>query len=412
MTKEKKQFGDRIYQFKLTSGQPVIFYQKKYFKTVKASITVNFGGKHSSVNKIGIPAGTAHFLEHKLFEKSNGDLMQAFSKNGADVNAYTSHDVTKYYFQSIKDEYFFDNVKLLNQLVYESFFRQESIKKEQLIIGQEIDMNIDNPYSQLFDGLYETTYKNSDLSRTVLGNKQSIKTVSAKLLKELHKKIYQPKNTLLSITGDFKISELKKILEEASFDVKESNLNLSTEFRDIKSKITSKKSNVQEILSGMIIKVPKKFISAENKVSLDLILELLFGESSDWAQREYRNGKIDDFFEFGSEIADDYLNVFFLSRGLTAEKLSEMIKQRLGETKTLDKTSFNVLKKAEIGYLVSTLDNIGQLDDNDLQAINLNYTNYDLINLIENSNLNEAIGIFKKEINESEFFGYSLLPKK
>ena len=45
------------------------------------------------------PAGIAHFLEHKLFEREDSsDLMSAFTSLGADSNAFTSFTKTNYSF--------------------------------------------------------------------------------------------------------------------------------------------------------------------------------------------------------------------------------------------------------------------------------------------------------------------------
>ena len=67
-----------------------------------------FGTKYGSVNVkfrtdkdsdfIEVPAGIAHFLEHKLFESEEGDAFEKFARTGAYANAYTSFDRTGYLF--------------------------------------------------------------------------------------------------------------------------------------------------------------------------------------------------------------------------------------------------------------------------------------------------------------------------
>ena len=49
------------------------------------------------------PAGIAHFLEHKMFEKKDRDVMDDFSRMGASVNAFTSYGETAYYFSTSED---------------------------------------------------------------------------------------------------------------------------------------------------------------------------------------------------------------------------------------------------------------------------------------------------------------------
>lgn len=45
-----------------------------------------------------LPAGVAHFLEHKMFEDEDGDAFAKFAKTGANANAFTAFDRTCYLF--------------------------------------------------------------------------------------------------------------------------------------------------------------------------------------------------------------------------------------------------------------------------------------------------------------------------
>ena len=40
--------------------------------------------------EVHLPAGVAHFLEHKMFEDQDGDAFAKFAKTGANANAFTS----------------------------------------------------------------------------------------------------------------------------------------------------------------------------------------------------------------------------------------------------------------------------------------------------------------------------------
>ena len=73
------------------------------------------------------PKGIAHFLEHKLFERENSeDIMAAFTKLGADSNAFTSFTNTSYLFSTS------DNVAecldLLDELVTSFNITEESVE--------------------------------------------------------------------------------------------------------------------------------------------------------------------------------------------------------------------------------------------------------------------------------------------
>ena len=54
-----------------------------------AVLNVAFGALHEAGARCGEPAGIAHFLEHRLFEKPGGDIGERFSDIGADIDAQT-----------------------------------------------------------------------------------------------------------------------------------------------------------------------------------------------------------------------------------------------------------------------------------------------------------------------------------
>ena len=48
--------------------------------------------------EVHLPAGVAHFLEHKMVEDQDGDAFAKFAKTGANANAFTAFDRTCYLF--------------------------------------------------------------------------------------------------------------------------------------------------------------------------------------------------------------------------------------------------------------------------------------------------------------------------
>ena len=81
------------------------------------------------------PAGVAHYLEHKLFDMPDGsDALLTLSENGADPNAFTSTNMTAYYF-SCTDR-FEENLRTLLRFVSTPYFTDASVAKEQGSIGQ------------------------------------------------------------------------------------------------------------------------------------------------------------------------------------------------------------------------------------------------------------------------------------
>ena len=88
------------------------------------------------------------FLEHKLFEKEDGDVFQLFGKQGASANAFTSFTKTSYLFSTTDQVE--KNLTTLIDFVQAPYFTEETVNKEKGIIGQEIQMYEDDPNWRMF----------------------------------------------------------------------------------------------------------------------------------------------------------------------------------------------------------------------------------------------------------------------
>ncbi len=106
--------------------------------------------------EVHLPAGVAHFLEHKMFEDQDGDAFAKYAKTGANANAFTSFDRTCYLFTATQQ--LDESLDVLLGMVAHPYFTEQTIAKEQGIIGQEIKMYDDSPDWRLITGLFECLY--------------------------------------------------------------------------------------------------------------------------------------------------------------------------------------------------------------------------------------------------------------
>jgi len=79
--------------------------------------------------EVHLPAGVAHFLEHKMFEDEDGDAFAKFAKTGANANAFTSFDRTCYLFTAT--EQLDESLDVLLGMVGRPYFTEQTIAKEQ-----------------------------------------------------------------------------------------------------------------------------------------------------------------------------------------------------------------------------------------------------------------------------------------
>ena len=146
-----------------------------------------------------VPDGIAHFLEHKMFEKEDGDVFQKFSENGASANAFTSFTRTAYLFSATDKLY--ENTETLLDFVQEPYFTEQTVEKEKGIIAQEITMYDDQPDWRLYFGTIENMYHEHPVKIDIAGTVESINDITAEHLYECYETFYHPSNMVLFVVG-------------------------------------------------------------------------------------------------------------------------------------------------------------------------------------------------------------------
>ena len=196
--------GEEVIWVTLDNGLPVCIVPKKGFSRKYALFATRYGGMDMRFRLNGqwldTPAGIAHYLEHKMFDTEDGNALQELAMNGAEPNAFTSNAITCFYFDST--EKFYENLEILLSFVSVPYFTDESVEKEQGIIGQEIGMIEDNPEWQVYKQLMQSLYHTSPARTPVAGSVESIRKITAQTLYDCHKAFYTPTNMCLVVVGD------------------------------------------------------------------------------------------------------------------------------------------------------------------------------------------------------------------
>ena len=168
----------------LPSGLTVLCRTMPGYSSVHAIYATGFGSIHRAFKldgrQVTLPAGTAHFLEHKMCETPKGDSFNFYAKTGASANAFTSYDRTCYLFSATQkiDE----NLDILLGMVGKPWFTKATIAKEQGIIGQEIKMYDDSPDWRLLNALFRCLYADHPLRDDIAGTVESIAELTPELL--------------------------------------------------------------------------------------------------------------------------------------------------------------------------------------------------------------------------------------
>ena len=155
--------------------------------------------------EVHLPAGVAHFLEHKMFEDEDGDAFAKFAKTGANANAFTAFDRTCYLFTAT--EQLDESLDVLLGMVGHPYFTEQTIAKEQGIIGQEIKMYDDSPDWRLLNALFRCLYADHPLRDDIAGTVESIAELTPQMLYSCTRGFYAPSNMVLSVAGKITLAQ-------------------------------------------------------------------------------------------------------------------------------------------------------------------------------------------------------------
>lgn len=371
MIKHYPRLGETVCWETLPNGLTVAVVPRPGFAKKLCYFVTDYGAIHTHFMENGketiAPAGIAHYLEHKMFDMPDGEVSSRFASLGADVNAFTSYDMTAYYFSCT--EHFEEALRLLLSFVSTPYFTEESVQKEQGIIGQEIEMNADTPETVVFERLMACMYKNHPINTPILGTRESISKITPEILTACHQAFYTPENMLLCVVGDVDPEKVCAIAQEILP-------------RDKKEK-TPRTEHWDEVLA-----VEPHFTKTEMEVAMpmfqigfkcddpgkgegavraefvaDLASEILFGESSELYLKLYEEGVIDGSFGGGFETvsgmgmltvsgdSDDPEKV----RKALLERAEELCRQGIAEADLLR------MKRSAMGRRIRALDSASSL---------------------------------------------------
>ncbi len=372
MKREFKNIGETLYTSTLPNGLRICVVPKPGYNSFYAVFATNYGGAHRNFTldnrRMETPAGVAHFLEHKMFDMPNGDnALERLTANGADPNAFTSSDMTAYYFECT--ERFEENLRLLLRFVSTPYFTPETVQKEQGIIAQEIRMGEDNPGVALYYGLLGMLYKSHPLRERVAGTVESIAEITDKTLYDCHRAFYTPGNMVLCVAGDVDPTRIERIAES---ELAKSGASVpKADFGEDEGVLPYEKL----LRLTMPVSAPQFFIGAkltpekdgdallrQNLVGL-LAMRLLCGASSGFYNRLYAEGLLNADFDYEVDFTAGTAAVLIGGESRDPERVAKALEEEVQRVKTegFDKQSFERAKRASIGSRLRALEDFAEI---------------------------------------------------
>ena len=411
---------EMVYRTRLANGLIVALLPKKEFKEVYGSVTVQFGSVDTLVTGVDgnvkqYPAGIAHFLEHKLFEREDSsDLMSAFTSLGADSNAFTSFTKTSYLFSAT--DHFLENLDLLDELVTSAHFTEDSILREQDIIQQEREMYQDDPDSCLFFSTLANLYPGTPLATDIVGSEESISQINLTNLQENFTRFYKPVNMSLFLVGNFDVELVQGYFERK--ELKDLDVQEVTREKFVLQDVKQTDSMRMEVSSPKLaIGIRGKREVAESDcyrhhILLKLLFAMMFGWTSDRFQKLYESGKIDTSLSLEVEVTSRFHFVMLTMDTKEPVALSHQFRKAIRNfTKDLDITEdhLDIIKREMFGEFFSSMNSL-EFIATQYDAFENGETIFDLPKILQEITLEDVLDAGHHLIDEGDIVDFTIFP--
>lgn len=420
--REYPNVGDTLWAGELPNGLAVYVVPRPGFQKKHAFLAVNYGGAMRNFNlrgeRVETPAGVAHFLEHKMFDMPHGSALNILSARGAEANAYTSGDMTAYYFEC--DTRFEENLELLAEFVSTPYFTEESVAKEQGIIAQEIRMTEDDPSFVLYNATMGALFSHHPVRESVAGTVESISCITPQTLLDCHSAFYVPSNMALCVCGDVDPEYVAETAGRVMGPEKKDGAAPDygpTEGLEPVSGRASTRMDVSEPMFIAAAKLSTALPEGAGTLRLitagDLAARCLFGPSSDFYNSLYSAGLLrGDFFRDVSPLAGTLL---FECGGSTSEpeRVFDEICNTLRSAAQdgLDPGSLERACRADYGATLRALNDPGSVCASLARCHFGGYGLYDGFDLLTNITADECTGFVREYLRPDRLVLSTVLPK-
>ncbi|MCA4774477.1 M16 family metallopeptidase [Wolbachia endosymbiont of Mansonella perstans] len=198
---------------KLDNGLRIITEQVHDVDSIALSIRVGVGSRAESASQNGI----SHFLEHMAFKgtktKTAFEIAKVFDDIGGVFNASTGRESTSYYVKVLKKD-IKTGIDILIDILVNSTFPEDELKREKGIVTQEIFQTNDSPSDIIFDKYFEAAYKDQPFGRSILGTQDTVKSFTREDLNSYINEHYFGENTIFSVAGNVEHEEVVQLTKD------------------------------------------------------------------------------------------------------------------------------------------------------------------------------------------------------
>ena len=413
--------GERVFEETLPNGLRLRVIEKPHHAKSCAFFVTRYGGMDLRFQLNGqwrdTPAGIAHYLEHKMFDTEDGNALQELAQNGAEPNAFTSNDITAYYFYST--EHFYENLKILLEFVSVPYFTEESVEKEQGIIAQEIRMVEDTPDWQSYTQLMGCLYERSPARVSLAGTVESIREITAETLYDCHRAFYHPGNMVLCVVGNVDAEQVAAIAREVLPD--QCGEPIPRDYGEGEALCPVKKEAQQKMevsmpqfLAGYKCEPPQ---SGREHLRLsilgDMVCDILFGDSSPLYSRLYEEGLINNSFGGNFDILPGAAYLYVGGDTNEPKKVHEAVTaeaKRLA-AEGIDEDFYQRIRRACYGQMIRGLNSFESIAISAAEGVFFDYNYYDFPEVFETITKADVEDFLRRNVTEERSAISLIYPK-
>lgn len=402
--------NEKYYDIDHPSGLKILVMPKENYSSTYAIFATKYGSIDTMIQMSDgsfkeIPEGTAHFLEHKLFESEDLDAFERFAKTGASANAYTSFERTGYLFSCSAN--FKKNLEILLDFVQNPYFTQATVEKEQGIIGQEIDMYKDAPDWEVMFNCLRTMYHNLPVRIDIAGTQESIAQITAKTLYGCYDNFYNLHNMVLAVAGNADVDEIVEVADKVLKPVegKMAQRKVIDEPEEVIDNYIEEKLSVAtpQFMFGFKESWDTPERTTKEEISMEILLDMISGQSSELYKRLFDGKLINNSFGFEYFTGFGYSCVLFAGESNDPKKVAEEIVGEIGKFREtgFDETAFERTKKKLYGRMIMGMNDIEGLANNMAVSYFAGedvFTDFEIFKTVTLDDIND---IFKKTLDEN-----------
>lgn len=402
--------NEKYYDIDHPSGLKILVMPKENYSSTYAIFATKYGSIDTMIQMSDgsfkeIPEGTAHFLEHKLFESEDLDAFERFAKTGASANAYTSFERTGYLFSCSAN--FKKNLEILLDFVQNPYFTQATVEKEQGIIGQEIDMYKDAPDWEVMFNCLRTMYHNLPVRIDIAGTQESIAQITAKTLYGCYDNFYNLHNMVLAVAGNADVDEIVEVADKVLKPVegKMAQRKVIDEPEEVIDSYIEEKLSVAtpQFMFGFKESWDTPERTTKEEISMEILLDMISGQSSELYKRLFDGKLINNSFGFEYFTGFGYSCVLFAGESNDPKKVAEEIVGEIGRFREtgFDETAFERTKKKLYGRMIMGMNDIEGLANNMAVSYFAGedvFTDFEIFKTVTLGDVND---IFKKTLDEN-----------